>query len=277
MRLKTLNYLTAFALMTGSLTAYSKSNKVLATVGSFKITEDQYKEALKRIGAQAMMINSDKTLRIQLLDQLINLQVFSEAAKKSNYHKKKEYLAKIESFKKETLANMLLKERIDKQMNDKNIKDYYEKNKSKYASKQIRASHILLNEDDKKKADEILKKALKGDDFAELAKKNSVGPSASKGGDLNFFGPGQMVKEFEEAAFKTEKGKITPNLVKTRFGYHIIKVTDVKDGKDIKYDDKKAEVTRDYKNKARELVIEGLKKHSKVTVNKKSLEDMILN
>jgi len=100
----------------------------------------------------------------------------------------------------------------------------------------VRASHILLKtegKDDaavKAKAEEILKEAKGGADFAELAKKNSEDDSNAKnGGDLDYFGRGRMVPEFDAAAFNMEPGQIS-DLVKTQFGYHIIKLTDKKAG-----------------------------------------------
>ncbi len=80
-----------------------------------------------------------------------------------------------------------------------------------------------LNKQTKSKADDVLKQVQGGGDFAELAKKYSQDSSAANGGDLGTFGRGQMVKEFEEAAFKLEPGQ-TSELVKTQYGYHVIKV-----------------------------------------------------
>lgn len=83
----------------------------------------------------------------------------------------------------------------------------------------VKASHILV-----KKQSEALKieEELKnGADFGKLAKKYSQCPSKKRGGDLGFFGKGQMVKEFEKAAFKLEKGKVSEP-IKTQFGYHLI-------------------------------------------------------
>ena len=99
---------------------------------------------------------------------------------------------------------------------------------------QVRASHILLKtegKDDaavKAKAEEVLKQAKAGDDFAALAKKYSEDePSAKNGGDLDYFGKGRMVPEFDQAAFTMEPGAIS-DLVKTQYGYHVIKVVDKK-------------------------------------------------
>jgi peptidyl-prolyl cis-trans isomerase D len=104
--------------------------------------------------------------------------------------------------------------------------------------KQVKARHILFRVDEeapkekeeeaRKKAETVLEKARKGDDFAELAKEYSEGPSGSRGGDLGYFAEGKMVKPFEEAAFALKNGEIS-DLVQTKFGLHIIKVEDVKE------------------------------------------------
>jgi peptidyl-prolyl cis-trans isomerase D len=115
------------------------------------------------------------------------------------------------------------------------IERYYNENIQQYQQpEQVRASHILIKstgkaEEDgaaKKKAEDLLAQLKGGADFAELAKKNSEDTgSAVKGGDLDFFPRGQMVKEFDEAAFSMQPGQMS-GLVKSQFGYHIIKVTD---------------------------------------------------
>jgi peptidyl-prolyl cis-trans isomerase D len=115
------------------------------------------------------------------------------------------------------------------------IERYYNDNIQQYSTpEQVRASHILIkttgkaDEDDaaKKKAEDLLAQVKKGADFAELAKKNSQDEgSAVKGGDLDFFSHGQMVPEFDKVAFELQPGQVS-DLVKSQFGYHIIKVTD---------------------------------------------------
>ena len=87
----------------------------------------------------------------------------------------------------------------------------------------IKASHILVVKHNQ--AIEVIQMLKSGEDFANLAQKFSIGPSAKRGGNLGEFGRGQMVKPFESAAFKLNKGEYTLEPVKTQFGYHVIKRT----------------------------------------------------
>ncbi len=120
---------------------------------------------------------------------------------------------------------------------------YYSENPKQFEiPEQVRASHILIKPDisdpnidpneakatAKAKAEDLLKQITEGADFAELAKTNSGCPSGAKGGDLGFFGKGQMVAPFEKAAFQLKPGQLS-DIVETKYGYHIIKVTDRKD------------------------------------------------
>ncbi len=125
------------------------------------------------------------------------------------------------------------------EVDEKRIEEYYLENAARFIEKkQVKARHILFkvaenaSEEEMEavlgKAREVLERARKGEDFAELAKEFSEGPSKEEGGDLGFFSEGQMVKPFEEAAFSLGKGEVS-DPVKTRFGYHIIKVEDIKE------------------------------------------------
>lgn len=89
----------------------------------------------------------------------------------------------------------------------------------------VKASHILVKTESEAK--QLMKQLADGDDFVKLAKLYSQCPSGKSGGDLGYFGKGQMVKPFEDAAFNAQPGSVT-GPVKTPFGWHLIKVTDVK-------------------------------------------------
>ena len=128
----------------------------------------------------------------------------------------------------------------DVEVTDEDLQTYYDENKEEFKKDPARklkyvAVNLEPSEADKKlvktKVDSIYNLAISGEDFAELAMKYSEGPSAPQGGDLGYFTKGRMVPAFEEAAFKLNKGEISEP-VKSRFGWHIIKLIDkkIKDG-----------------------------------------------
>jgi peptidyl-prolyl cis-trans isomerase C len=84
----------------------------------------------------------------------------------------------------------------------------------------VHCAHILVKTE--KEANTVLEQLKKGEKFANIAKEVSLCPSGKRGGDLGTFGRGRMVKEFEKAAFVLQKGQVSP-VVKTKFGYHVIK------------------------------------------------------
>lgn len=124
------------------------------------------------------------------------------------------------------------------------IKEYYTKNEEHFYSKEeINASHILFNKTDKEKAEKIREELLKDRDFAETAKEYSQCPTSEKGGEIGFFTRGQMVPEFEQAAFLLTQGELS-NLVETEYGYHIIKVNEKRENRKLHYDDVKDEIKK---------------------------------
>ncbi|HOO90816.1 MAG TPA: peptidylprolyl isomerase [Syntrophales bacterium] len=132
------------------------------------------------------------------------------------------------------------------EVSDQETKEYYDGHQDLFKQpEQVQASHILVKVDDgaeesvktdaRKKIEEVQKKLKEGGDFAALAKEYSDCPSGANGGDLGYFGRGQMVKPFEDAAFAMQPGEIS-DIVETQFGYHLIKAGDKKPGGTIDYD-----------------------------------------
>ncbi|WP_129600900.1 peptidylprolyl isomerase [Anaerophilus nitritogenes] len=111
---------------------------------------------------------------------------------------------------------------------DEKVKKYFEDHKEKYIKDKTKASHILV--DSEETAKEVLNKIKNGEDFAKLAQEYSKDGSAQSGGDLGVFPKGKMVPEFEQAAFSLKDGEVS-DIVKSQFGYHIIK------GYSIKFED----------------------------------------
>ena len=160
-----------------------------------------------------------------------------------------------EDVKSQIERGMAIQELIDDEVNAKikineeEVKSYYDANPQLFQQpEQVKASHILIKVDAdapqakkdeaRKKIESVQKKAQKGEDFATLAKTYSEGPSGPNGGDLGYFRRGQMVKPFEEAAFKLKPNE-TSGIVETQFGYHLIKVVDKKPAQKVAYADVK--------------------------------------
>ena len=164
------------------------------------------------------------------------------------------------------------KEAGPQEVNDADAQAFYNENKANFEQpEQVKASHILIQVSPsatteekaaaKAKAEKLLKQVKDGGDFAETAKENSDCPSKAKGGDLGFFGKGQMVKEFEEAAFGMKVGQMS-DVVETQFGYHIIKVTEHKDAGTTSFDEAKPDI------------LKGLKQQKLAKVSREYLEKL---
>lgn len=144
-------------------------------------------------------------------------------------------------------------------IDDTAVEQYYNENLSSYQTPEKRhARHILfklaatdseeLQQQQMEKAQEVLAKAQEGDDFAELAKEFSEGPTGPNGGDLGFFSKGQMVPEFENAVFSLQPGGIS-EIVKTAFGYHIIKLEEITEASTTPLENVKDAITQNLKMK----------------------------
>lgn len=173
---------------------------------------------------------------------------------------------------------LLLEKQGDMAVDDAAAQEFYEKNERFYTEKAgVRASHILIKlaqnapkeEDDKAlaKVKEAEAALAKGEAFEEVAKRLSEGPTAPKGGDLGFFGDGRMVKEFQDVAFGMKVGQVSKP-VRTRFGYHIIKVTDKREDRKKSFDEVKEQIVKSLKNKKffteRRKLLADLEKKAKV-------------
>jgi peptidyl-prolyl cis-trans isomerase C len=163
-------------------------------------------------------------------------------------------------------------------VSEEEIKSYYDSNPDMFkVPEQVRASHILIKVDSqadkaqkdeaRKKIETVQKKLKKGEDFGTLAKEYSQGPSSGNKGDLGFFRRGQMVKPFEDAAFALKPGELS-GIVETRFGYHLIKVTDKKAASTLTYAEVKDRLGQYIKQQKAQkelgLYVDGLRKDAKV-------------
>lgn len=256
------------------------SNETIAKVGNDSITKEQlYTEMKAAKGAETLQT----MIETEVLAQ--KYKVTDKDVKDEIESLKKKYPSE-EEFKAALAQNNVnTKEQLDKlakgsllrfkalsdgvKVTDKDLQAFYEQNKDKYLT--IDASHILVEKQDE--AEKILKELKGGAKFDELAKKYSKDGSAIKGGELGTFGKGSMVKEFEDAAFALKENEMS-NVVKTQFGYHIIKVNKIND-KNLKND--KEEIKQDYliANGNYPKAMSKLLKGAKVEIKDKEFKDAV--
>ncbi len=156
----------------------------------------------------------------KLIDELIQRELLIQDAVAKQLEKTPEFAEKIATVKKSLLSQAAIQEYLKANpVTDEELKAEYDKNMGK-AGDEYKARHILVKTEDEAK--KIIAKLTKGSDFAELAKKESTGPSGPKGGDLGWFASGQMVPPFSEAVIALKDKEFTKEPVKTQFGWHVI-------------------------------------------------------
>ncbi|TLS50184.1 foldase [Paenibacillus antri] len=238
-----------------NVTTGNVGEEAVATVDEEKITANElYQTMLKQVGPQAVdqlilerLINREAAKqKIEVSDADINAELDKI---KANFPDEATFNQQLESagFTLDTLKEQIrpqvqLTKLVEPQIEvtDEELQTYYDENKAQYETpEQVRASHILV--ETKEEAEALLEQIKGGADFAELAKEHSKDGSAAQGGDLDFFGKGQMVAPFEEAAFALEIGEVS-GVVESQFGFHIIKVTDKKAAATATFDEKKEEI-----------------------------------
>ncbi len=263
-----------FALLFSFGSSFAAAKEV-AKVDGKSISEDDYKKAVDQLGPQADMVKSNPAIRQQFLDHIIESTLLSAEAKSAKIEDSEKFKGLVETAKRDILAKLYLEKYIDDQSTDAKLKEYFEKNKQKFTEKEVHAAHILFSEKEKAQAEKALKEVLAKNNFDELLKKHAgETPNGSKGGDLNWFKQGRMVPEFEKAAFATEKGKVYAQLIKTQFGYHILKVLDVRGGDSVKFEDKKEDVAQEVRASARGDLVKSLREKAQVKVDSETLNNL---
>lgn len=210
---------------TGGKPEGKKEGKVLAEVNGGSITTEDFERELKNLPEYLKAMADTPQGRKEMLDTMVIRELILQQASKDGLDKSPDVEEKMRDLRKRIVVESFLKKKVEVESNvsDEDMKKFYEQNKDKFKSgDQIKASHILVKAE--KDAKDILAKLKSGGNFEELAKKSSVDSSSSKGGDLGWFGKGSMVPAFEKAALALKEGQIS-EVVKSDFGFHIIKLT----------------------------------------------------
>ena len=219
-----------FILMTTSIALAENPNKIIAAkVNEYIITAQDVLDAFGKLPAK-LKEKPLPDLYPSIINELINQHLITKQAYKEKLDLNKTVVEQVKKNKDQILARYWINNFLINQTKRENIEIFYNNYlKSFKSTKEFNASHILVKEE--KEALAILKKLKNKENFSELAKNFSIGPSAKNEGKLGWFSSGQMVKEFEKATFSLKKSEISQKPVKTQFGFHIILLNDVRDSK----------------------------------------------
>lgn len=205
-------------------TAKTDPNKVLATINGTKITQKDVDQISADLDPQFARLPDDQR-RLAALAAIIDIKSLAAKAEEEKIDQTPEFKARMEFLKDRALHNDYFKQQVVDKITDADIRARYDKEMAAMPPQnEVRARHILVKT--KEEAEAIIKQLDGGAKFEDVAKEKSTDGSAAQGGDLGYFGPGQMVPEFEKAANELEVGKYTKDPVQTQFGFHVIKLED---------------------------------------------------
>lgn len=203
------------------VSAQDADDKVILTIDGADIRQSDF-DLFQELDPQFAQLQGDQK-KMAILSALIDVRALAKKAEAEKFAEDPAFQKRLAFLKDRSLHNAYFQKNIIAMIKEEDIKARFEKEVSAAEPEQeLRARHILVKTEEDAIA--VVKELDGGADFVELAKTKSTGPSGPQGGDLGFFGKGQMVPAFEAAAFELEAGSYTKTAVKTQFGYHIIKL-----------------------------------------------------
>jgi peptidyl-prolyl cis-trans isomerase C len=251
-----------------------EADPVIITAGDIKIRQSEFEAAIKTLPEQYQQFASG-TGKKQFAEDFLRMKILAVEGFKNNLQNDADVVKQLNLMRENLVASAEVKKlETSLVLDDAAVRKMYDDNKKDY--EQVSARHILvafkgspaaqpgkkeLTEDEAKaKADDIRKQLVAGANFDELAKKESDDTgSGSRGGDLGTFGRGQMVAEFDAAAFETKVGDLSP-VIKTQYGFHILKV----EKRDLTpYENVKAGLEKNLRQTKLQEAIEALKDKAK--------------
>lgn len=246
--------------------------KVLAKVADREIREKDIDQVIRMMGPQGAMMYDNPQGRRAVLDELVSMHLFALKGAEEKLDQTPEFKTAVETFRNQSLARAAIDASLkDVTASDEEAKKFYDEHPDQFTQpERVHVRHVLIS-DDVTSADAIAKiqADLKaGVSFDEVAKSRSLCPSAAQGGDLGEVSKGQMVPEFEAAAFALKNPGDLSEPVKTRFGWHIIRLEGRTPSSVEPFDTVKPQLvqylTNEKKGEAFKNAVEGLKKIYKV-------------
>jgi len=232
-----------------------QDNRVVATINGKAITEGELNLADAEIGSELGNV-PEGTKRRVLIEFMIESQLLADAADSAKLGQGADFEQRARYWRRRALRDVYFESKIKSAVTDAEARTFYDGQVAQMKpEEEIKTRHILVESEDEAK--QLREKIAHGANFAQLAKEHSKDPgSKDDGGELGYFGRGQMVPQFEEAAFKLQKGDLSEP-IQTQFGWHLIQLDDRRQRKPPEFDEVKGRlVAAMVHRKAQEAVAE---------------------
>ena len=233
----------------------------LAVVNGKAVPSSRVDVMVKQMVAQGQQ--DSPQLRAMIKEELINREILIQEADKMGLGNTAEVKNQLEIARQSIVIRSLVANYLKKNpVNDADIKAEYDKFKAQAGDKEYHARHILVEKEDEAKA--IIAKLKSGSKFEDLAKQSKDPGSAARGGDLDWAAPASYVKPFSDAMVALQKGQITETPVQSQFGFHVIKLEDVRAAKIPALEEVKPQISESLQQKKLQAFQQELRKKAKV-------------
>jgi peptidyl-prolyl cis-trans isomerase C len=257
--------------------AKKEETKVVARIGDKVITLEEFEKEVESLPDFYKPLLLDPKAKREFLEKLIDREILLLEARKAGVYEREDVRRKIEECEKGVILDAFLSQilREKDEVTEEEAKRYYDEHKEEFfMNESIRVRHIVVRT--LEEAKEIKKRLEQGEDFVELAKRYSISPSGKWGGDLGYIQRGQVGKEFEKAAFSLKRPGEISDIVKTTFGYHIIRLEDRKPPRQLSFEEVRDKIIQKLKEQKKQKALEDylkkVKKQYKIVINEKLLE-----
>jgi peptidyl-prolyl cis-trans isomerase C len=249
--------------------------ETIATYEGKTLGSRQVMDELERLPAPSRAYLASAERKRQFVENMILNDLLYEEGRKSGWDRDPDIERQVTDLRKRLVVQRVMRQyQTPPTVTDEQARAYYDESPDLYSTTQIRASHILVKDEQTAKDIAASVKAHP-ERFADLAREKSVDTaSAQKGGELGMFGQGRMVPEFEKAAFALRPGEVS-DVVKTQYGYHVITVTERKEGERRPFEQVKEQIRAMLRNKMTQDRVqshyESLKKNADVKIDDAAL------
>ncbi|MBN34950.1 MAG: peptidylprolyl isomerase [Rhodospirillaceae bacterium] len=215
----------AFAVLASVVSAFGQDGpEVVATVDGVEVTRDDMVAYIASLPPEYQEVPLEEYWDA-VIERVVNEKLIVAAARADGIDETEAFLDEMAAIEFSVLQQIYMQNAVDNALTDEAVRETYDtwiaELEAEELGEEVWARHILVSSEEDAAA--IVERARAGEDFAELAKELSIGPSGVDGGDLGWFRPGDMVPEFEEGAYALQAGEVS-NPVQSAFGWHVIKM-----------------------------------------------------